>query len=214
MMVQTTIQVSSEDYYSCVLTARIPVRVAIVTINGDTGFGIVEPLAEGETAVRRYVEELRNSQSTVEVEVTHKSPEAYWTRVVHRLETESIYETILASGCMTRLPIVIEGGIQYHSILSPSRETLSELVHNLKARFDHVKFKRMKVIPTSPFQSLLTKKQDQAFRLAFETGYYEMPRKSNLVDLSKELGIKRVAMQERMRRAELRIMTRYAESSF
>ncbi|MGY5874134.1 MAG: helix-turn-helix domain-containing protein [Candidatus Thorarchaeota archaeon] len=212
MVIQSTIQVSSEDYYSCILTRRIPVRVSIVTIDGDTGLGILESTESEEKHLQQYVDELKESPSIVEVEVTYRSQDVYWTRVVHRMNRESIYETILRSGCMTRLPIVIEGGVQNHVVLSPSRERLRDLLAQLRASFTSVKIRRVQSTPTGMYHVSLTPKQREAFNLAFQSGYYEIPRKSTLEELSKDLGIKRVAMQERLRRAERHIMLEFAEN--
>lgn len=211
MVVQCTMRISSEDYYSCDLTKQIPVRVSIVTIDGDTGFGITEPLEQGEHALQAYVKELRDSPSVVEVDVTYRSPQAYWTRVVHRLDRDSIYETVLRNSCMTRLPIVIERGAQHHTVLAPSRNLLSQLLHELRNRFTKVQVTRVRERPTSPYQAILTEKQQEALVLAYKSGYYEMPRKAKLDDLGRKLGIRRVAMQERLRRAELRILTEFTE---
>ncbi len=212
MVLQCTIEVGAEDYYSCDLTRKIPVRVTLVTINGDTGFGITESSKGDEEAIQNYIEGLKGSPSIKEVNILHRSQEAYWTRVVHKLTRTSIHETILASGCMTRLPIVVENGLQYHTVLAPSQDTLSELIRSLRAKFPHVRIRRLKSQPTASFRVALTEKQQEAFLLAFQSGYYEMPRKSRIDQMCKKLGIKRVAMQERLRRAERRIISEYAET--
>jgi predicted DNA binding protein len=212
MVLQCTIEIGAEDYYSCDLTRKIPVRVTLVTINGDTGFGITESPTGDECAIKDYVEGLESSPSIKEVNILYESQDAYWTRVVHKLSKPSIHETILDSGCMTRLPIVVEHGLQYHTILAPSQDTLSELIRLLRKRFPHVRIKRLRSQPTSSFRVVLTEKQQEAFLLAFQSGYYEMPRKSRIDQMCKKLGIRRVAMQERLRRAEKRIISEFAET--
>ncbi|MFW9886777.1 MAG: helix-turn-helix domain-containing protein [Candidatus Thorarchaeota archaeon] len=212
MVLQCTIEVGAEDYYSCDLTREIPVRVTLVTINGDTGFGITESSIGDEKAIKDYIKGLESSPSIKEVSILHRSQDAYWTRVVHRLSKASIHETILDSGCMTRLPIVVEHGLQYHTILAPSQDTLRELIRLLRKRFPHVRIKQLRSQPTSSFRIALTKKQKEAFLLAFQSGYYELPRKSRIDQMCKKLGIKRVAMQERLRRAENRIIAEYVET--
>lgn len=214
MVLSCILQISSEHYYSCELTRKIPVRVSIVTIDGDSGFGIVEPLDGNEQSVKRYVAELGKSSSTKEVEVTYRSPNGYWTRVVHELDSPSIYATILQSGCMTNLPIIIENGIQNHMVLFPSREKLRNLLHLLRTRYTSVSIKKMRSVPIGLSRVSLTKKQEEAFRLVFDSGYYSIPRQSHLEELSGKLDIKRVALQERLRRAELKIMSAYAENIF
>jgi predicted DNA binding protein len=211
MVIHCIIEVSSEHYYSCELTDRIPVRVSIMTINGNTGFGIVESLEGGEPSIQQYIDELRISGSTLTVEVTHKTPQAYWTRVVHRVSGPSIYDTVLESGCMTFLPIVIEQGAQTHSVLAPSRKVLRDMLHMLRERFSDVRIKRLRSSPTGLSRAVLSSKQSAAFKLAFASGYYEIPKLCKVEDLAVRLGIKRVAMQERLRRAEQRILRSYAE---
>ena len=100
MVLQCTIEVGAEDYYSCDLTRKIPVRVTLVTINGDTGFGITESSTGDEKAIQDYIKGLEASPSIKELNILHRSQEAYWTRVVHQLGRPSIHETILDSGCM------------------------------------------------------------------------------------------------------------------
>jgi len=214
MVLSCVLQITSEHYYSCELTRKIPVRVSIITINGDSGFGIIEPLDGSEQSVRRYVSELKKSSSTKEVEVTYRSPEGYWTRVVHELKDPSIYDTILQSGCMSNLPIKIEKGIQNHTVLFPSQEKLRKLLQLLKSRFTNVSIKMIRSTPITLSRVSLTKKQAEAFRLVFDSGYYSIPRQSQLSELSGKLGIKRVALQERLRRAELQIMRAYAKDQF
>jgi len=43
-MIQSIVKIASKNYYSCELTARIPVKVTLLTINGVEGFAIIESL--------------------------------------------------------------------------------------------------------------------------------------------------------------------------
>ncbi len=202
-------EIGSEQYYSCQLTQETPVRVRIMTINGDTGFGIIESMRGEEEDIKRYVRRLRESSSTVLVEVTHSSPDAYWTRVIHRISGPSIYDTVLESGCMTLLPISIDSGTQIHSVLAPSKPVLRQLLDLLRKRFTSVRVLRVRAGPPDLTGITLTPKQKEAIVLAIENGYYSIPRHVSAADLASEIGISRVAMQERLRRAENRIMIGY-----
>ncbi|MHA2211950.1 MAG: helix-turn-helix domain-containing protein, partial [Candidatus Thorarchaeota archaeon] len=145
------------------------------------------------------------------VDVTFKSPVGYWTEVVHHLGSPSIYDTVLQSGCMTQLPIIIQRGIQTHRVLAPTRSALRDLLDSLRSRFAKVSVKLLKSTQLGAANVSLTEKQKEAFLLATSRGYYSIPRDVKLEDLCEELGIKRVAMQERLRRAELQILNSYAE---
>ncbi|MFX1285513.1 MAG: helix-turn-helix domain-containing protein [Promethearchaeota archaeon] len=215
-MIQTNLQISSKDYYLCELTRKIPVKVTIVTIRLPEGYGLIEALDGGEKSIQSYVDSIRKSESVLEFEVTYSSPTVYWTRSVHNLDFPSIYETILESGSMSLLPIIIREGIQYHTVYSPSRDALKKLLETLKSSFTAVKVVSLSSVPFKSERTLLTPKQLEAFKLAYIKGYYEIPRRSkiNIETLAQHIGIKRVAMQERLRRVEHRIFTDYAKKIF
>ena len=210
-MIEAVLKISSERYYSCELTRTIPVRVSLVTINGPEGFGIIESLDGTERPLRKYVKNMKQSSSIDEFEVTHKSDQLYWTRAVHKIEGVSIHDTVLENRCMTRLPIIITGGNQFHTIYAPSQRKFSQMFNSLKDRFTTVKIERVRRYPSGMTSPILTRKQSEAIAIAFSHGYYEIPRKTEVQEIAKDLGIKRVAMQERLRRAERAIIKEYVD---
>ncbi len=210
---QCTLRIEAENYYSCDLTREIPVRVTIVAINGDTGFAIIQPLDGSEEKVVQYIERLAKYDTIREVEITHRSTEGYWTRAVHRLDRKSIYETVLESRCMISFPIVVERGAQDLVVLCPSREALAGLLKALRLRFKSVQIRRLRSAPVAPSDVFLTPKQRAALLRAYQAGYYEIPRGITVAGLCEGLDVKRTAMQERLRRAEQRIISAYAERS-
>ncbi|MHA1971442.1 MAG: helix-turn-helix domain-containing protein [Candidatus Hodarchaeales archaeon] len=163
--------------------------------------------------MKKYVSELQYHKGIKEFEITYKSSSVYWTRVIHHLDYPSIYETVLECNCMTILPINIESGVQYHSIISPNQMILKKLLQILKNRFSSVKITKISTTPYPHQKQLLTTKQLEAFKLAYKSGYYEIPRKIYIRQLSKEIGIKQVAFQERIRRAEKRIIDDFARQN-
>jgi len=212
-MIEAILKITSENYYSCELTREIPVRVSLVTINGPEGFGIIESLNGTERPLRKYTKLMKKSPSINEFEVLHKSDLLYWTRAVHNIDGDSILDTVLENGCMTRLPIIVTQGYQSHFILAPSQRKFSQMFASLKKRFTSVAIERVKRYPDGMTHPLLTRKQMEAISLAHSRGYYEIPRESEIEQLSKKLGIKRVAMQERIRRAEKKIITEFIQST-
>ena len=209
---QCTLRIEAENYYSCDLTREIPVRVTIVAINGDTGFAIIQPLdGSEEDAVVQYIERLAKYDTIREVEITHRSMEGYWTRAVHHLDMASIYETVLESKCMISFPIVVERGAQDLVVLCPSREALSKLLKTLRFRFRSVQIRRLRSAPVAPSDVLLTPKQRDTLLRAYRAGYYEMPRRTTVTKLCDGLDVRRTAIQERLRRAEQRVIGAYVE---
>jgi predicted DNA binding protein len=212
-VIQAKVLISTEDYYTCDITRTIPVRVIITTINGPVGFGIIESLAGGEESLKQYVAAMKASPSVLEIEITYQSPTIYWTRVTIQPDTPSIYETVLESSCMTRLPVIIQNGVQEHTILAPSREAFRDMLDSLKARFSQVQLRHIRSFASGLPKHNLTVKQMEAMIMAFSSGYYDIPRRITVTEMSERLGIKRVAMQERLRRAERTIMIDFVEGS-
>jgi predicted DNA binding protein len=212
-VIQAKVLISAEDYYTCDITRTIPVRVSIITINGPVGFGIIETLDGGEESLRQYVSAMKASVSVAEIDITYQSPVVYWTRVIIRPDTPSIYVAVLESSCMTRLPVIIQKGVQEHTILAPSREAFRNLLNSLKARFSQVKIRQIRSFASGLPKHNLTEKQMEATSMACSSGYYDIPRKITVTEMSERLGIRRVAMQERLRRAERTIMSDFVEDS-
>lgn len=210
-MIEAILKITSESYYSCELTRTIPVRISLVTINGPEGFGIIESLDGTEAPLKRYVKFMKRSSSISVFEIIHKSELQYWTKAVHRIDGASIHDTVLENGCMTRLPIIISRGSQFHTILAPAQEEFTCMFNNLKERFTSVKIERVRRYPSGVIAPLLTPKQTEAIRVAYTRGYYEIPRNCEVQEIAKEIGIKRVAMQERLRRAERTIMKNFVQ---
>ena len=210
-MIEAKLEITAEGYYSCDITRKIPVRVDLVSINGPLGFGIIQSLSGEEKPLIDYVKALKKSTSIAEVRVTFKTPEQYWTEVTHKLKRKSIHDTILESGCMSRFPIVIEGGTQVHHLLAPDTSAFRLAFDNLRSRFAKVHVLNVRRSPRGTLGPGLTQKQLDAIKLAISNGYYEMPRRSEIEKLARKLQIKRVAMQERLRRAERTIMRQFAE---
>ena len=210
-MIEAKLEITAEAYYSCDLTRRIPVRVDLVSINGPLGFGIITSRTGAQKPIEEYVKALKKSTSITEVRVTHEGPDQYWTEVVHQLEKKSIHETILESGCMSRLPIVIENGTQIHHLLAPDQDAFRLAFDTLRKRFSRVRILNVSRTAEGFLGPPLTKKQVDAIKLAISKGYYEIPRRTDVRQLAEKLKIRRVAMQERLRRAERTIMNQFAE---
>lgn len=58
----------------------------------------------------------------------------------------------------------------------------------------------------------ITPKQQEAFELAYRSGYYRRPREADLGDLARELEISRSAVSQRLRTAEARLVTEFLSS--
>ncbi|MGB9729420.1 MAG: helix-turn-helix domain-containing protein [Thermoprotei archaeon] len=68
---------------------------------------------------------------------------------------------------------------------------------------------RVKSIVYAKNKTVLTSKQDSIIRIAYELGYYDFPRKTNLTSLAKKLSLSSATLSEILRRGEYRIISGY-----
>ena len=55
----------------------------------------------------------------------------------------------------------------------------------------------------------LTSKEQELLNLAIKRGYYELPRKTYIIDLANELDLKKSTIADRLRRIEKKIIQEY-----
>lgn len=106
------------------------------------------------------------------------------------------------------------------SVTLPTRSVLRSLVEELRARGATVNLER--IVPLSDTvgdndQLLLdvqaiTDKQQEAIETAVEIGYYDQPRRANLEDLSKKLGVSRSAVSQRLNAAETKLVREFTDA--
>jgi hypothetical protein len=66
--------------------------------------------------------------------------------------------------------------------------------------------------PDSPLYAL-TEKQRQVLIAAFRSGYFEIPRRANFEQLSRRLGMGRSTINEHLRKAEIRLVSRLLDEN-
>ena len=103
-----------------------------------------------------------------------------------------------------------EGGIHL-SLQVPDRPTLHDVLRSLVQ--SDVPFEINRISDAGAHSSLaivdldeLTEKQQKAIELAFERGYYETPRETDLEAISDELDVSKSAVSQRLRASESKLI--------
>lgn len=127
---------------------------------------------------------------------------------------------------MPLAPWVAKDGIERWTLGILSKKQLDEFLSRVKER-DYIE--KMKIdevaddtIATLAFNYLqlvnltneigkLTKSQLNLLNMALESGYYEWPRKINIMNISQELRVSRAAVAKLLRRAEKRVIASVME---
>lgn len=97
-------------------------------------------------------------------------------------------------------------GVLTVSLLCPSRRSLDRLFADLRAAGFDVEVKRLLMGDDYAPKAVLTSAQRETLELAYEQGYYRIPRETSLMDLATELQISDQACSERLRRGIQRLL--------
>ncbi|WP_396613541.1 helix-turn-helix domain-containing protein (plasmid) [Haloferax sp. S1W] len=119
-----------------------------------------------------------------------------------------------AHNCLLVPPIRYEGGKKRVRVLASRSEDLTNFYADVTEQYDvHVESKRSitEVFADQPLLSLesllpnLSPRQRETFTLAYERGYYEIPRKTTTTELAEVVGVERRTLEHHLRRAEQKL---------
>lgn len=118
--------------------------------------------------------------------------------------------------CITDVEAVRAGTLVY-SLLVPGRDTLRDVVSDLRAVGATVTLERVRTEVDGPERSAdgvaLTRKQREALASAIEAGYYEQPREASLDDLADELDLSPSGVSQRLNAVERKLVYERARVS-
>lgn len=92
--------------------------------------------------------------------------------------------------------------------VSGTRAAAAKFAASLEQRTHRLDIRHL--APAKPTAGILTPPQEAAILAALRHGYYEVPRPINLHELASKLDVSSASLSERLRRAEGRIIRRYA----
>jgi predicted DNA binding protein len=110
------------------------------------------------------------------------------------------------TGCFLTQSIPKENDVICWTVVAPSTENIRNLVDKIEEGGFLVKRDMTLKMDVS---MLLSDRQEEAIRTAVENGYYDVPRKIDMVDLSHMLGCSKSTLNATLRNAEKRIMNHY-----
>lgn len=113
---------------------------------------------------------------------------------------------LASSECFLTDATATEGGGLEWRLLAPRRAAVEALVTALRGRKIPVELAAIKNVKGS---GSLTDRQARVVSLAYELGYFEFPKKINLTDLAKKLGVSKAALSETLRTGEEKILHAY-----
>lgn len=109
------------------------------------------------------------------------------------------------SGCFITSAVLEEEDICW-TVVGPN----STYIHNLIDRLNREGFEpRKRSSFTTDYVALLSERQEETLRVAMENGFYEIPRRIKMEELSKMLNCSKSTLDVTLRSAERKIVTHY-----
>ena len=132
-----------------------------------------------------------------------------------RLLEFSPLQTLMYEGYLPIGPTTLEAGCECFDLLISDRDELSKAVE-LLGEFGPVTVERIsrefsrQVMPSAAgWQELLSSfppRQREILNVAFERGYYDIPRETTLEEIADEIGITKTTASNHLRKAERRVI--------
>jgi predicted DNA binding protein len=101
----------------------------------------------------------------------------------------------------------LQGNLITYSFMVPTFEAYRGIISDLQKTGHQVKI--LKVGKFEPQIGVLTENQERIFWLALKSGFFDYPRRVDLTELSKKLGISPATLSEIIRRGTRRLLEHY-----
>ncbi|MEM3191816.1 MAG: helix-turn-helix domain-containing protein [Candidatus Parvarchaeota archaeon] len=174
----------------------------------DNIYGIVELKARHRASLKDFIKDIRRSESI------HSIDSVSIVDIKANLFKMEINERFLnmVSGILYNFPIIfrsdlVANGIENETIIVGERY-VSDIEKELNKLGDLKLFRVIRVDIGDLLNSTITLTSQERFAIskALEGGYYDIPKKLHLGDLSEKTGLSKATLEEYIRKAEMKIM--------
>jgi predicted DNA binding protein len=206
-MYKTVFRIKDDSPYTC-STARNDTRIDLWCNNHCDLLHIVGEDSED------VITHLR-SEIGVRKEIENASGRTVITdSCLKEFSSEYIEVHLAANDCLLLPPLRYERGVKIVRILSLNQSDLSDLYKDISA--DQEVFVESKkelstiesetpVFLADTLLPSLSDRQREAFMIAYECGYYEIPRTTSTAELADSVGVSRRTFEHHLRRAEQKL---------
>jgi len=183
---------------SCDLTVKV---LKCIPMNGSGGMSLLQIDGPEDMTGTLLSERIRVLEPKCDIKLASAGP----GRFVGTAQTHNcvVCRLLAEHGCFLDSATSKMDGLLKWSVVAPNAESLKELVGKLMALGCSVELKKISRLNTT---SELTKTQEKVLQMAYELGYFEIPRRINLEKLAKRLEISKATLDVIIRRAQKKII--------
>jgi len=183
---------------TCDLSVKV---LKCVPMNGKGGMSLLQIDSPEDLTGTALSERIRALEPRCDVNLTPAGP----GRFVGTAQTSTclVCKLLADHGCFLDSASSKSDGLLRWNVIAPNAEALKGLVDKIKALGCSIELKRVSKLSTA---SELTRTQERVLQMAYELGYFEIPRKTNLDKLARRLEISKATLDVMIRRAQKKII--------
>ncbi len=183
---------------SCDLSVRI---LKCVPKNGTGGQSLLQIDTDPGLSQEELVERIRDIEPNCTVQLTAAGPGRHIGTM--ELQQCAACRLMADSGCFMDSASNREGGMMQWNVIAPNAGALRNLVSKVTELGCTVEVEKISVLRTA---SELTVAQERVLQMAYELGYYEIPKKITLDKLAQRLEISKATLDVMLRRAQRKLV--------
>jgi predicted DNA binding protein len=183
---------------SCDLSVKV---LKCMPMNGNGGMSLLQIDSPEDMTGTALSERIRAIEPRCNVNLTPSGP----GRFVGTAQTSTcvVCKLLAEYGCFLDSATSENNGLLRWNVIAPNAEALKALVEKIKILGCSVELKKVSKVSTA---SELTRTQQRVLQIAYDLGYFEIPRKINLDKLAKRLEVSKATLDVMIRRAQKKII--------
>ncbi len=161
--------------------------------------------ANSPSELQEYLKFVKNDKATKKLHVLGSGQDN--ALVLLRFKgAHSTYDAVLSNGVTATSPVVAQAGYEVYNLIADDPKKIGKMLRELSCIGD-IKVMRLGEFRKSEAAPLkITRKQADALKVALINNYYAWPRGATLESLAKAAKLSRRSLQERLRRAEAKLI--------
>ncbi|MEM2137803.1 MAG: helix-turn-helix domain-containing protein [Candidatus Anstonellaceae archaeon] len=169
--------------------------------------------AHSPSELEEYLKYVKNDKKTIKLHVLDKGKNHALILLRFR-GAHSTYDAVLSNGVTATTPVVAKAGYEIYHLIAHDPNNIEKMMRELSCIGD-VKVMKMGAFDPKSISKMpkITDKQKDALEVALINNYYSWPRGATLEKLAEVADLSRRSMQERLRRAEAKLIP-YALKEF
>ncbi|MBU7013487.1 MAG: helix-turn-helix domain-containing protein [Theionarchaea archaeon] len=204
-MIEVELSVSIQGNYGCDITNRHQ-DLILEVVSGYNEEGTVSGLLKTNYPPEE-LQNLREEFLTFPYVKEYEVLESGYVRIAVDSSDFPLSQLIHTAGAFYIYPIRFQKGRELCTLIFENKKRLQSVLQHL----EDWKIIRIGNVNLQFDLEDLTPQQLKAVNLAIERGYFEIPKKVNLEELSTQMKLSRTTFLEHLRKAEKKILSRYFE---